>query len=81
MEVKDSLIDRLKQKEKLDQRMANSIKSCGVILGLFDIFNGMLDDPSATEIQNILPRDMDLRSQENYLMLLYTVSKVQILRL
>lgn len=36
----------------------------------------MLDDPSATEIQTILPHDMDLRSQENYLMLLYTVSKL-----
>ena len=79
MEVKDSLIDRLKLKEKLDQRMANSIKSCGVILGLFDIFNGMLDDPSAIEIQSIFPHDMDLGSQENYLMLSYTVSKVHLL--
>lgn len=40
VEVKDSLIDRLKLKEKLDQRMANSIKSCGVILGLVDISMG-----------------------------------------
>ena len=78
VEVNDSLINRLKQKDKLDERMANSIKNCGVILGLFKIFNGILDDPSASEIQKMLPNDMDLQPLENYFLPLYTVSKVQL---
>ena len=78
VEVNDSLTNRLKQKDKLDERMASSIKSCGVILGLFKNFNGILDDPSATDIQQMLPNDMDLRSQENYFLVLYTVGKVQL---
>lgn len=70
VEVNDWLINRRKQKDKLEERMANS-KSCGVILGLFKIFNWILDDPSATDIQKMLPND-------NYFFLLYTVVKVQL---
>lgn len=77
VEVNDWLINRRKQKDKLEERIANS-KSCGIILGLFKNFNGILDDPSATDIQKMLPNDMDLKSQENYFFLLYTVGNVQL---
>ena len=71
-----TLIERMKLKENLDQKMANSISSCGVILQMFNVFSGVLDDADAHEIQALIPNSMDLRSQENYFLLIFAVSKV-----
>ena len=73
-----NLIDRLLIKDDLDEKMAQSIKSCGVILELHHIFDGMLNDPVSREIQPLIPPTMDMRSQENYFLLIYTVCKVLI---
>ena len=68
-----SLTERMKVKEDLDQKMAAAIKSCGIIMQLYSIYDGMLDDPLAA---TIIPRHMDMRSQENYFLLIFTVCKV-----
>lgn len=72
-----SLMERMKVKESLELKMEESIKSSGVIIQLFDIYEDILNDPLADEVQSVLPAQFDTRTQDNYFLLVYTVCKVQ----
>ena len=57
--------------------MEESINSCGVFLKLQNIFDGLIEDEVSKDIEEIIPKDMDSRSQENYFLLIFTVCKVK----
>ena len=72
-----SLIERMRIKELLDMKMGDSIKSSGTIINLYKIYEDILNNPLAVEVQSILPVQFDTRTQDNYFMLIYTFCKVQ----
>lgn len=49
----------------LDMKMGDSIKSSGTIINFYKIYEDILNNPLAVEVQ------------DNYFMLIYTVCKVQ----
>ena len=57
--------------------MEESINSCGVFLKLQNIFDGLIEDEVSKDIEEIIPKEMDSRSQENYFLLIFTVCKVK----
>ena len=67
-------------KEDLEAKMEESIRSSAVILQLYDIYNDILGDPMASEIQAIIPAGFDTRTQDNYFLLLFTICKVGFLK-
>ena len=57
--------------------MEESINSCGVFRKLQNIFDGLIEDKVSKDIEEIIPKEMDSRSQENYFLLIFTVCKVK----
>lgn len=73
----DTLVERMKLKQSLEAKMEESINSCGVFLKLQNIFDGLIEDEVSKDIEEIIPKEMDSRSQENYFLLICTVCKVK----
>lgn len=69
----------MRVKEDSEAKMEETIRSSPVILLLYDIYCDILGDPMATEVQSIIPAGLDTHTQDNYFLLLFTVSKVAIL--
>ena len=76
MTLDQSLVERMRVKEDLEAKMVESVKSSPVILLLYDIYSNILGDQMATEVESIIPAGLDTRTQDNYFLLLFTVSKV-----
>lgn len=72
----DTLVERMNLKQSLEAKMEQSINSCGVFLKLHNIFDGLIEDEVSKDIEEIIPKEMDSRSQENYFLLIFTVCKV-----
>ena len=67
----------MKLKQSLEAKMEQSINSCGILLKLHNIFDGLIEDEVSKDIEEIIPKEMDSRSQENYFLLIFTVCKVK----
>lgn len=57
----------MKLKQSLEAKMEQSI----------NIFDGLIEDEVSKDIEEIIPKEMDSRSQENYFLLIFTVCKVK----
>ena len=68
-----ALVERMKLKQSLEAKIEHSINSCGVLIKLHNIFDGFIEDKVSKGIGEIIPKEMDSRSKENYFLLIFTV--------
>ena len=72
----DSIWRDHSEKQDLEAKMDDPIKSSAVILTLYDIYDNILGDSMAHLIQPVIPAELDTPTPDNYFLLLFTICKV-----